>query len=118
MKLLLKLSVMTLSILLVSCGSTVVERCNVRIIDNKCRCHQYQVERKDPRRISESIDYPLEYCDNHVSLSPDDWGELLKILMDVSKKDERAKAQSLIREFSEFSKGRDFPEVVEEIHFP
>lgn len=111
MKLLQRLSVMTLLITLASCGSTVVQRCNVRIIDNKCRCHDYRVERKSPGRISDSIDYPLEYCDNHISFSPDDWGELLKVLMDVTiekgnKKDKR-KAQSLIREFSEFSKEED-----------
>lgn len=106
---------MTLLILLVSCGSTVVERCNVRIVDNKCRCHDYQVERKNPRRISESVDYPLAYCDNHVSLSPSDWGELLKILQDVSKGEDKEKAQSLIHEFSEFSGSEDSLDMPQEI---
>lgn len=109
MKLLTKLSVMTLSIILGSCGSVVVERCNVRIIDNKCRCHQYQVERKNPRRVSESVDKPLAYCDNHVSLSPADWAELLKILIDSEKatKEDVEKAQSLIREFTELPEVND-----------
>lgn len=109
MRLLTKLNVMTLSTILASCGSVVVERCNVRILDNKCRCHQYRVERKNPRRVSESTDKPLEYCDNHVSLSPTDWAELLKILVDSEKasKDDVEKAQSLILEFTELPEAND-----------
>lgn len=51
-----------------------LERCGLfieRIDENsfygKCRCHLYEITPDNIGRITESIDYSLDYCDRHVT---------------------------------------------------
>lgn len=49
------------------------ERCVASIKFNKCRCHTYKVSKEKIGRVSDSVDKPLNYCDNLVGFSPKSW---------------------------------------------
>lgn len=61
-----------------------IERCAIRLTylgnetySGKCRCHLYEITPENIGRVSESIDYSLEYCDRFVALRPStSWAEL------------------------------------------
>lgn len=63
--------------------SAPIERCGIfleqlgeEIYSGKCRCHQYQIDQENIGRVSESIDYPLNYCKNSIVFRGDSWIEL------------------------------------------
>lgn len=76
---------MTLITLLMSCTSyeTQVERCVISIEFDKCRCHQYQINKDNIGIVGESTDHELEYCDKLVGFRPKEWGTLRTFIGDV-----------------------------------
>jgi len=84
------ISIILLTICLSSCRSfpeikkpitrcaTFIERLGENTYSGKCRCHEYIINFQSGlfKKVSESKDYSLEKCSNHVALSPADWGIL------------------------------------------
>ena len=53
-----------------------IQKVDENLYQGKCRCHSYQIDEDFIGRISESQDYPLEYCSNSVVFRGDAWTEL------------------------------------------
>ena len=61
-----------------------IERCGIYLerlgedtFSGKCRCHLYEITPDNIGRISESVDYGLEYCDRFVAFKASgSWAEL------------------------------------------
>ena len=75
-----KIGIMLLMIFLNSCGFPQIkpplERCVVSFEYQKCRCHLYEISKNNIGRISDSIDHPIEYCENLIGFRPDEWSRL------------------------------------------
>lgn len=77
---------------IVRCGIR-VEKVDVNLYKGKCRCHIYEITPENIGRISESINYPLEHCNNSVVLRPVEswtplraWWEELMFVYNQNKK--------------------------------
>lgn len=62
-------------------------------IVGKCRCHKYEITKKNIGRVTKSTDHPLLYCNKSVSFTPGEWGrfylfmeELRLWMIDESKR--------------------------------
>jgi hypothetical protein len=76
---------LALIIFLSSCmPQTTFQRCAIRIKetldDSYCLCHMYEVKQGHVGRISESMEYDLQYCDKFIAVSPKSWADLYAIL--------------------------------------
>jgi len=50
------------------------ERCVISLEFDKCRCHEYDL--MEDRRVSESYDETVEYCERMVGFRPDSWEDI------------------------------------------
>jgi len=50
----------------------------VQVEYHNCRCHRYDFA--TGKRISESTDNDISYCDKYISISPDDWAAVDNLL--------------------------------------
>lgn len=86
MKLIQKMSLMTLLITCLSLSSCknqtfdiTVERCFPVTEFNKCRCHEYRISDEYTGRVSDSYDKSLNYCTRFVAFSARDYVEILDL---------------------------------------
>ncbi len=80
------LKIMSVALLMISCdapGIKSVERCVVSIEHEACFCHQYEITKKRVGRITDTIDYPIEYCDKLVGFKPVEWGTVRMWIGDI-----------------------------------
>lgn len=59
------------------------ERCVLSVEFQKCRCHQYRVSASQVGRVSESVDRPIEYCEDLVGFQPKAWVRYVIWIEDV-----------------------------------
>jgi len=57
------------------------QRCILSIKYNKCRCALYDFEYVE--RLEESIDAPMDYCENGIVIPIDAWASFKKDLIEI-----------------------------------
>lgn len=80
-----------------------IERCVLSIDYQKCRCHLYEISIDNVGRVSDSVDYPLEYCENLIGFRPDNWEYVYLWIKEVwiwVKDNKRSKSRSFLKKSS------------------